>query len=78
MGAKTHRGLKGRNYSHYTTFTYPQGGWGDHPRMGGYYGPTYGGMPMHVMRGHPVMDPMTTSGMDYIADQFQGVCMCCN
>ena len=79
---KPHRGGKSQEFSqhhNYPTFMY--GGWAEPPRMaGGYYGPAgYGGMPYTMIRGHPGMDPnmiIPTSGMDYMTDQFQGVCGC--
>ena len=79
---KPHRGGKSQEFSqhqNYPAFMY--GGWAEPPRMaGGYYGPAgYGGMPITMIRGHPGMDPnmiIPTSGMDYMADQFQGVFVC--
>ena len=51
------------------------------PSMHGYYaaGPGYGGVPVsHMMRGGPhfIDHPQIIHNVDYVADHFQGVCVC--
>ena len=72
-----HRGGKSA-YSQYPTFSYAPNGWGDHRMNGVYYAPAgYGGIPLHMMRGHMDSTAMIpTSSMDYITDHFQGEHVC--
>lgn len=73
-GGKPDRGSKNRAYSQYGAGSYPYGpgGWGEHPMGPGFFGPAAFGIHMPMMRGHMGMDP---AGMDYMAEQFQGLAM---
>ena len=63
------RGGKSQDYpQQYPAYVY--GGWPE-PSHRGFYGPpSYGSMPFMY---RPGMEIIPTSGMDYIADQFQGM-----
>lgn len=70
-----HRGGKA-GYAQYPAFSYAHSGWADHRMNGVYYAPAgYGGMPIPLLRGHIDSAMVPTSGMDYITDHFQGVCV---
>ena len=66
------RGGKSQDYPQQFP-AYMYGGWTE-PNRGFYGPPGYGSIPF-MFRGHPGMEIIPTSGVDYMTDQFQGSCM---
>ncbi|XP_064391521.1 RNA-binding protein Musashi homolog 1-like [Halichondria panicea] len=69
---KPMRGGKSQDYPQQFP-AYMYGGWAE-PNRGFYGPPAYGSMPF-MFRGHPGMEIIPTSGVDYMTDQFQGIAL---